>query len=117
RVADESRQRARRSLRLADAAQSAGGALRTGADAHRRAAVRPVAAGRYREGDSGVRSGTEPLERRKGRPHSNSLSDRRATKRAVAARAQAVRRGEKRRATGASRRERAPEEAAERPQD
>ncbi|MGC4082393.1 MAG: hypothetical protein QM736_09875 [Vicinamibacterales bacterium] len=50
-----SRQRARRGLRLEDAAEPARRSLGAGTDAHRRAAVRPVAARRDREGDPLVR--------------------------------------------------------------
>ncbi len=67
RVGHDSRHRARRSLRLADAAESGGLAVDPRADADRRAAVRPVADGGDRKGDSQRQPRAESRDRRQGR--------------------------------------------------
>ena len=84
-------------------------------DDDRRAAVRPVAARRDREGDSGGGPRPEPGQRRQGGAHPAAVADRGTAKGAVHARAQAERGRPQQRAPGAPRRQRPPQEDAQGP--
>jgi uridylate kinase len=99
------------------AAEPGGVALDPRADADRRAAVRPVADGRDREGHPQRQPRPQSGQRRQGDPHPDPGADRGAPQGTVEARAQVRRGGAQRRPPGPPRRERQAEEDAEGPRD